>query len=253
MIGIRPATATFLDFRRHRAGYHITAGQIFSIGCIARHKTLAVLVHQITALAAHTLGNQYTCTVHTGGMELKEFHVFQRYAGTRCHAQAVAGIDKGIGAGGKDTPCSAGGKQGGTRLQHHHFTCFNFHCGDTEDIAIFITDQIQRHPFDKEIGIGFDILLIQGMQQRMAGAVGSGTGAWYRRFAVVLHMAAKRTLVNLAVIQPVKRHAVMLEFIYHFSRIAAHILNRILIAEIVRAFHGVIHMPVPIVLVDIAE
>ena len=45
----------------------------------------------------------------------------------------------------------------------------------------------------------------------------------------------------------------MLQFVHHFRRGAAHELDRILVAEVVRALHRVIHVPVPVVFLDIAE
>ena len=91
------------------------------------------------------------------------------------------------------------------------------------------------------------------MQHGMAGAVGCGARARCLGAAEILRLAAERTLVNFAVLQAIERHAEMLELIHHFARLAAHEFDRVLVAEIIRAFDGVVHMPVPVVFGDISE
>ena len=253
MIGMRAATAPFFDLGRHGARHHVAAGQVFRGRRIARHETLAVLVHQIAALAAHPFGDQHARAVHAGRMELEELHVFQRYAGACRHAESVAGVDVGIGAGREDAPRAAGGEQRGARLQDHHFGSLDLHRHHAQHVAVLVADQIERHPLHEEVGVGLDVLLIQGVQQRMTGAVGCGTGARHRVLAVILHVAAERTLVDLAAVQPIERHAVMLQLVHHFRCGAAHVFDGILIAEIVRTLHRVVHMPVPVVFVDVAQ
>ena len=72
-------------------------------------------------------------------------------------------------------------------------------------------------------------------------------------FAEIGRHAAKRALVNLAFISARKRHAKMLKLINSFRRIAAQIFNRILVAQPVRAFDRVIHMPAPVIIAHITE
>ena len=54
------------------------------------------------------LGDKYAGTGHPGRMELPEFHVFQRDTGARRHAEAVTGVDEGIGASAIDTTRPSG-------------------------------------------------------------------------------------------------------------------------------------------------
>ncbi len=253
MIAVRPATPPLVDLYRHRARHHVAAGQVFRVRRVFGHEALAVLVDQIAALASHPFGDQHARAIYTGGMELEELHVLQRNAGTRRHAQSVAGIDEGIGTGMEDTPCTAGGEQCGTRLKDHRFAGFDLHCGHTVHIAIFIADQVQCHPFGEKMRIGFDVLLIQRVQQRVAGTVSRRTSAIHRRLAVLLHMAAERALIYLAAVGAVERHAEMFQLVYDFGRGAAHEFDRVLVTQIIRALHRVIHMPVPVVFLDVAQ
>ena len=99
----------------------------------------------------------------------------------------------------------------------------------------------------------FRHLLIQRVQDGVAGAVGGGAGAHRRRLAVILHVAAERALVDAAVLGAAERHAVMLELVDRRDRLAAHVFDGVLVAEPVRPLHGVVHVPAPVVLAHVAE
>ena len=86
-----------MNFQCDRARNHIAAGEVFGIRRITFHKPLAVFVDEITALAAHPLGNQRTGAGNSGWVKLPELHVFQRKAGAQRESQAIASIDERIG------------------------------------------------------------------------------------------------------------------------------------------------------------
>ena len=87
----------------------------------------------------------------------------------------------------------------------------------------------------------------------MAGAVGRGAGALHRLLAVVRGVAAERALVDRAVRVAVERHAEVLELVDDVRRLAAHELDRVLVAEPVAALDGVVEVVVPVVLAHVAE
>ena len=87
----------------------------------------------------------------------------------------------------------------------------------------------------------------------MAGAVGGGAGALRDALAIVGRHAAKWALVDLAFFGARERHAPMVEFVNGGGRIAAQVLDCVLVAEPVGAFNGVVHMPSPIVRPHVAE
>ena len=74
-------------------------------------------------------------------------------------------------------------------------------------------------------------LTVKRVQDRMACAVGSGAGTLGRAFAEIRRHAAEGALIDFAFFGARKRHAEMLKLIYRFWRMAAEILDRILIAE----------------------
>ena len=97
--------------------------------------------------------------------------------------------------------------------------------GDADDGALGVADQVERHPLDEEVGARLDVLLVERVQHRVAGAVGGGAGALHRLFAVVGGVAAERALVDRAVGVAVERHAEVLELVDDVRRLAAHELD----------------------------
>ena len=111
-----------------------------------------------------------------------------------------------------------------------------------------------REIFDEEVGVVLQALLVERVEHRVAGAVGGGAGALGgRALAHVLHHAAERALVDLAVGGAAERHAGMLQLVDRRRRLADHIFDRVLVAEPVRALDGVVHVPGPVVRPHVAE
>jgi hypothetical protein len=81
---------------------------------------------------------------------------------------------------------------------------FHFQGDHPEHLTRLVTDQIQRHPFDEELGIGAHVALIERVQHRVASTVGGGAGTPYRLLAEVRHVPAERALVDLAFVGAVK-------------------------------------------------
>ena len=253
MVFIFTATATFVDFHRHRTGNHVARSQVFHSRRITLHKTFAIRIQQDAALTTYTFGNQYPRTCHAGRMELPELHIFQRNTCTRANTQTVTGIHKGVGRRSVNTACTSGSKQHCFGMENINIACFHFHHSYADYITIFITDQIQRSPLNKKLCIGTNILLIQSMQHCMACTVGNRTSTFYGTLAVLGSMTAERTLINFTAFHAVERHAHVLQFNYCFRRSTAHKFDRILVAQPVRTFHGIVHMPIPTVFLHITE
>src|SRR3989442_12559886 len=91
------------------------------------------------------------------------------------------------------------------------------------------------------------------MQHGVTGAVGGRAGALRGTLAVMGGHAAERPLIDPAVFRARERQAPMLELVHRLGRVAAEILDGILVAEPVRPLDGVVHVPAPVVLAHIAE
>ncbi len=120
--------------------------------------------------------------------------------------------------------------------------------------ALLVSDQIESEILDEKLCIIAHALLIERVDDRVTRPVGGGAGAHRRvALAVVLHLAAERALIDPPVLGARKRHAKMLELDDRGDRVATHVFDRVLVAEPVRAFDRVVHVPTPIVLVHISE
>ena len=191
--------------------------------------------------------------MHAGRVELPELHVFQRNAGACRHAQAVTGVDEGIGRCREDAACTTGGQQHGLGFKDVQVAGFHLQRGHADHVAFGVADQVQRHPFDEEAGLFLDVLLVQRVQHGVAGAVGCGAGALHGLFAVVGGVAAERALVDRAVGVAVERHAHVFQVVHDLGRFAAHEFDRILVAQPVGALDGVVEVVVPVVLGHVAQ
>jgi len=92
-----------------------------------------------------------------------------------------------------------------------------------------------------------NVLLIERVQDGVAGAVRRGAGARGLIAAEVLALPAEGALVDGAVVEPAERHARVLQLIDGRDGLAAHVLDGVLVAQVVRALDGVEHVPVPVV------
>lgn len=99
----------------------------------------------------------------------------------------------------------------------------------------------------------FQVLLVQGVQQRVAGTVGCGCGTRRLLAAEVQRLAAERALIDAAVVQTRERQAHVFQFQNRFRAGFTHIFDGVTVTDIVGTFHRVVHMPFPVVLVAVAQ
>ena len=104
-----------------------------------------------------------------------------------------------------------------------------------------------------ELDAVLDALLVERLQDHVAGPVGGEARAAHRRLAEVAGMAAEAALVDLAVGRAVERQAHVLELDDRLDRLARQDLRRILVDQVVATLDGVEHVPFPVVLFLVAE
>ena len=139
------------------------------------------LFRRIAALAAHALGDQHARARHAGRMELPELHVFERDAGARRHAEAVAGVDECVGASPRRCVPPRRSRSSvafACRIITSPVSISSAVTPSTSPLGV--ADQVERHPFDEELRVRADVALIERVQHRMAGAVGRRARALHR-------------------------------------------------------------------------
>ena len=114
--------------------------------------------------------------------------------------------------------------------------------------ALAVEDEVEREVFDEEARVVLERLLVERVQDRVAGAIGRGAGALRGALAVMGRHAAERALVDLAFLGARERHAVVLELDDRGDRLAAHVFDRVLVAQPVRPLDGVVEVEAPVVL-----
>ena len=168
--------------------------------------------------------------------------------------QAVAGVDVRIGARRRRSGRPRRSRAPSTfDSKHHDLARLHFERNDTDDVAVGVADQVERHPFDEELGACPHVALVERVQQRVPGTVGGRARALDRLLTEIGRVAAERALVDRAVGIAVERHPEVLEFVDHLRCHPAHVLDRVLVAEIVRPLDRVEHVPVPVVLAHVAQ
>jgi len=141
--------------------------------------------------------------------------------------------------------------------------------------AAVVHDQIQRKVLHKVAGIERQGAAVQGVQQRVAGAVG-GARAPIRlpTLAKLQALAAECALVDTSLVVTRERQAIVLQLIHRAARdegggggeawglhgnwhglrlhaspwrLAAHVMDGILVTQPIAALHRVVHVPPPVV------
>ncbi len=142
VVAVRTTAVAGDDFFNHRTGYNVTTGKVFGVRSITLHETLTVLVDQVSTFTTATFGNQYTGAGDAGRVELPHFDVLHRHAGTQRHANAVTGVDQGVGGRGVDTACTASCQNGSLGADVGGFTGFDADRDHADECAVLVLHQV---------------------------------------------------------------------------------------------------------------
>ena len=116
-----------------------------------------------------------------------------------------------------------------------------------------VKHHIGHVPFLGEFNAVGDALLPEGVQNLMADAVGRVGGAANRFLAEILGMSAKTSLCDMAVRGSGEGYALAFQIDDGFGSIFGEQLGRVLVDEPVAALDGVVVMPVPVIMLHIAQ
>ena len=121
---------------------------------------------------------------------------------------------------------------------------------DAVDLA---HDQVEHVELVEEVDAVLDAVLVQRLQDHVAGAVGRVAGAAHGGLAVVGRVAAEAALVDLAVGRAVERQAHVLEVEDRVDGLLGEDLGGVLVDQVVAALDGVEGVPLPVVVLDVGE
>jgi hypothetical protein len=185
-------------------------------------------------------------------MELEELHVLKRQAAPVQHRRPVAGQRVGVGGDLEHLAETAGAED--QRLGPEHVQLAGCQLvGDHPGGAPGGQQHVQHVELVEEGRALLDVLLVERLQDHVAGAVRREAGAAHGPPAVVVGVAAEAPLVDPAVGRAVERHAHVLEVVDRVDRLAAHDLGGVLVDQVVAALDGVERVPLPVVLLDAGQ
>jgi hypothetical protein len=186
-------------------------------------------------------------------VELHEFHVLERQAGAQHHGVAVARAGMGRGRreiGAAVAPRRQDGHRGAKAVD---LARGHVQGDDAPAAALLIHDEVDGEVLDEEIRLVAHRLTVERVQDGVAGAICSRAGALRDALAELGRHAPERALVDLALVGAREGHAPMFELVHGRRRVADEVLDRVLVTEPIRPFHGVVHVPAPVVRTHIAE
>ena len=211
---LRSGAAALEHLEHHRAGDDVARRQVDDRRRVALHEPLAVGVEQSAALAAHRLGDEDAEAGQARRMELVELHVLQRKSLAEHDAQAVAGQGVRVGGGLVHPARAAGGEH--DRLGVEDVDVAGGELvgddpgGDRTGLGLGDRD-VECVELVEELDVVLDAVLVQRLQDHVAGAVGGVTRPAHGRLAVVAGVPAEAALVDAALGGAVERHAHLLE------------------------------------------
>ena len=226
------------------------------VGRVALHEALTLAVEQPAALAAHRLGDQDAQPGQTGRVELVKLHVLQRKSLAEHDAQPVTGQGVGVGGGLVHPARSAGGEHDRLGVEDVDVAggqLVGDDAGGDRPAGCLGQRDVQRVELVEELDVVLDAVLVQRLQDHVAGAVGGVTGASDGSLAVVAGVPAEAALVDAALGGAVERHPHLLQVEHRVDGLLAHDLDGVLVGEVVAALDGVEGVPLPVVLFDVGQ
>mmetsp|Transcript_21345 Transcript_21345/g.52551 ORF Transcript_21345/g.52551 Transcript_21345/m.52551 type:complete len:368 (+) Transcript_21345:832-1935(+) len=242
--------AALADLHGHRTRHDVARREVLRGRRVALHEPLAVGVAQHAALAAAAFRDEAARAVDPRGVELHELEVLLRQPRAGDHGVAVAGAGVGGGGGEVAAAVAAGREDGGVRAEAVESAVLEAQREHAEAFAGGgVNEEVEGKVFDEEVGVVLEGLPVEGVEERVAGAVGGG-GAAVRlpAFSKVEGLPAKGALVDLALLVAGEGDAVLFELDHGLRGLAAHVVNRVLVTKPVAPLHGVVHVPPPVVL-----
>jgi hypothetical protein len=132
-------------------------------------------------------------------VELDEFHVLQRETGAQYHRVAVASAGVRRGAGLVDPAAAAGRNDGHIGAEPVDRAILETPGEETAARAVIVHQQVDGEILDKEARLVLEALLVESVQDRVAGAVRGGAGTvGHIALGIFGRVPAKAALIDRA-------------------------------------------------------
>ena len=220
--------------------HHVARGQLELVGRVALHEALAVGVVEVRPLAARALRDQDPVARQRRRVVLDHLHVHQRRADAVGLRDPVARADQGVGGRLEALARPTGGLDDALRGEQLHRPVADVARDRAAARAVVVLHHRRHEPLLEAVDLRVVLheLLVEHVQQRLAGDIGHVVGACGRG-------AAEGARAELALGIAVEGDSAVLEPQHLARRLAAHHLDRVLVAEIVRALDRVVGVRLP--------
>ena len=116
-----------------------------------------------------------------------------------------------------------------------------------------VDQQVQHVELVEELDVLLDAVLVERLQDHVAGAVRGVAGPAHGGLAVVAGVPAEAALVDPALGRAVERQAHLLQVEDRVDGLLGHDLGGVLVDQVVTALDGVERVPLPVVLLDVGQ
>ena len=237
--------APLVDLRLLGARDDVARRELHRVRRVADEEALRVLVEQVRALSAAALGDEHAGRRERRRMELHHLHVLQRDARLQRERHAVsrarvrvrrAGVEPARATGGEDHRLRGDRAQpAGDEIPRDHALA-----------AVLVDDELPGEELLVRRDVALHHLLVEHVDEDVAGDVG-------RVGRARLAGCAEGALRDLAVLRSGEDRPPALELVHVARRLLAEDLDRVLVAEVVGALHGVEGVLLRIVLRRVSE
>src|SRR5262249_12068658 len=162
-----------------------------------------------------------------GRVKLKEFHVFERQAVPVDEGDRIARVRERVTRYLEDAAKAARREDDDLGVEYVQPPGADVARDDARDPAL-VEDQIEHVKFRKELHARLDRLLIQRLEDHVAGSVRGVAGAPHRCLAEVSSVSTEAALIDQSFRGSAERKPAMLELVDRGDRIAAHDLAGVL-------------------------
>ena len=245
----------------------IPTGEVFHVGGVLLHEALPLVVEHDAAVPPAGFAEQDAQSIDAGRVELVELQVFQGDPVAIGDGRAVAGQGISIGGDLEHPAEPAGRDQDALGVEGVELAGGDLDGHDPAALAVD-HDEVKHVEFVEERHASLDALLVEGLEDHVAGPIGRVARAHDRDpglgglgplggVAVIdrvgLGVAAESSLRDPPVGRPVERQAHMLEVVDALDGLLAEDLGGGLVDEEVAALDGVVGVVLPRVILEVRQ
>lgn len=256
MVALGTAAAPLADLRVDGAGHDVTGREVLHDRRVLLHEALAVLVAEDAALTTGALRQQDAHAPDARRVELEELHVLQRQTPAVAGGLAVTGQGVRVRRHLEELAGAARGIDDRLRLEDVDLAGGQLVGDDAGGLldAVLLDDQlVQDVELVEEFHALLDAVLVQRLEDHVAGAVARVAGATDRGLTVVAGVTAEAALVDLALGRTAERQAHLLEVEDGVDGLLREDLGGVLVDQVVAALDRVEGVPLPVVLLHVGQ